>query len=162
MAFDAATGRFMKGPPSIDRLLAAVEFDVNGGCWLWSNAPNAYGYGQVKVDGRFLMAHRLSYEHHKGPVPDGLLVLHKCDVRSCVNPDHLFVGTHQDNAIDAVKKGRWVDNRGEKHGMAKLSNSDVAEIKRLIGQGSTQAAIAKRFGIDQSTVSCIKTGKRRA
>jgi hypothetical protein len=161
MAFDAATGRFTKGPPPIDRLLSAVEFDTNGGCWLWSNAPNAYGYGQVKVDGRFLMAHRLSYEHHNGPVGDGLLVLHKCDVRACVNPDHLFVGTHKDNAIDAVNKGRWVDNRGERHGMAKLSNGDVLEIKELIGRGVKQAVIAKKFSVDPSTISDIKRGKRR-
>lgn len=82
-----------------DEIRSRVEYDTNGGCWLW---PVSAGYGQFKGK----RAHRLSYEAFKGPIPDGLFVCHKCDVPACCNPDHLFVGTASDNSLDMVKKGR--------------------------------------------------------
>lgn len=83
--------------------------EPNTGCWLWGASlkeGKCGGYGQLKVNGKEVTAHRVSYMIHKGPIPKGLYVLHTCDVRSCVNPDHLFLGTQKDNIHDMMKKGR--------------------------------------------------------
>ena len=90
-----------------DRLLARVQFDTNGGCWLWDR-PGENGYGLVKIEGVAQSAHRASYEAFIGPIPDGLNVCHKCDVRACIRPDHLWAGTQSENIKDAIEKGRWV------------------------------------------------------
>lgn len=91
------------------------------GCWLWTGSTNHNGYGKLWVmnaDGTRskVRAHRLSYELHKGPIPKGVLVLHRCDNRTCTNPDHLYLGTHWDNAYDAVKRGRIHNDRDPKTG----------------------------------------------
>lgn len=81
------------------------------GCWLWVGGTNGKGYGQLWIDGEpSIMAHRLSWELHNGPIPKGMLVCHKCDTPPCVNPDHLFIGTDKDNIQDCIKKGRYVYN----------------------------------------------------
>ena len=80
--------------------------EPNTGCWLWSGSISYRGYGLVTQDEKTRLAHRASYELHKGPIADGLFVCHKCDVPSCINPDHLFVGSQTDNMADARRKGR--------------------------------------------------------
>lgn len=95
--------------PLKDRLLSRVQFDTNGGCWLWE-APGDNGYGLIKVDGRYVSAHRASYTAFIGPIPDGLNVCHTCDVRACIRPDHLWAGTQSQNVRDAIRKGRWVQS----------------------------------------------------
>lgn len=96
----------------IERLLARAEAVTESGCWLWLGSVNNDGYGLIRIgsrrDGsrRLVKAHRLSYEVHVGPIPLGLEVLHRCDVPACVNPAHLFVGTHLDNVNDMLTKGR--------------------------------------------------------
>jgi hypothetical protein len=84
------------------------------GCWLWERGVNSSGYGSLSVGDKTEMAHRVSYELYVGPIPPGLSVLHKCDTRSCVNPDHLFLGTRSDNNLDMSVKGR---GRQPKSGM---------------------------------------------
>ena len=79
---------------------------TEGRCWLWEGMLSWGGYGLLKVSGRKRRAHRISWELHNGPIPPGLLVLHKCDVRHCVRPDHLFLGTDLDNVVDMHIKGR--------------------------------------------------------
>lgn len=76
------------------------------GCWLWEKRIDTRGYGIFRVGGGIRIAHRFSYELHKGPIPDGVFVCHHCDVRCCVNPHHLFLGTNSDNQLDCVRKGR--------------------------------------------------------
>ncbi len=115
------------------------------GCWLWTG--NAYGRGHIKR--RSVSAHRLSWQIHRGEVPHGLLVLHKCDTRSCVNPDHLFLGTASDNARDSVNKGRWKKQNGELNDSSKLT-----ELKVRIIRGSIDSlrALARRFGVSDTTI----------
>lgn len=76
------------------------------GCWIWVKKQNSNGYGLYVTKGLYLLAHRVSWERYRGPISEGLHVCHTCDVRLCVNPDHLFLGTHSDNMIDCYQKGR--------------------------------------------------------
>ena len=80
-------------------------FEPNTGCWLW-DGRDIKGYGAVSVANKSKLAHRVSYEYHKGPIPDGMFVLHKCDMPLCINPEHLFLGTHAENMADMKRKGR--------------------------------------------------------
>lgn len=78
-------------------------------CWEWTAYINRHGYGAIRFNGRATLAHRVSYELHNGPIPEGFLVCHHCDNPKCVNPGHLFIGTHQDNRNDCLKKGRFAN-----------------------------------------------------
>ena len=88
----------------------AVTDDVDA-CWLWQATKNQDGYGRFRVNGKLVQAHRYSYELHGGLIPDGLHVLHTCDRPNCVNPTHLFAGTHADNMQDMYRKQRKVHGR---------------------------------------------------
>jgi len=96
--------------PAIDehthkRFLKKVK-KSNDGCWLWTGGITIWGYGQFWLSGREYGAHRISYSMHRGKIPKGKFVLHSCDVRNCVNPSHLFIGTQKQNVHDAFNKGR--------------------------------------------------------
>lgn len=134
------------------------------GCWEWIGAKNPAGYGVLgssKSEGGVFSAHRFSYLLHKGVIPDKLWVLHSCDNPSCVNPYHLRVGDQSDNVMDAVERGRHVDNAGEKHGMSKLTRGDVKMIRGMYsGGGYTQKDIGEKFGVRDSTV-CLIVNKKR-
>lgn len=102
-----------------ERFVASYRVSENG-CWLWIGAPQSnFSYGSLKVNGKKIPAHRYSWTRVNGPIPEGLLVCHKCDVPLCVNPDHLFIGTVLDNARDRDSKGR--QSRGHKHSQAIFS-----------------------------------------
>lgn len=94
------------------RFVPSVRFwrkvDKSGECWIWTGAraPPPWDYGKFRLDGRAVDAHRVSWEFSYGPIPDGLWVLHRCDVPGCVRPEHLFLGTAQDNSRDMMRKGR--------------------------------------------------------
>lgn len=119
-------------------------------CWEWRGAKQKYGHGLLSVAGRNLKAHRISYEYHVGPIPDGLCVRHRCDNPPCVNPAHLELGTRADNNRDRDERGRHVKLEGEAHGMHKLTDVEVAEIRRLAAEGTMRKfRIAERFGISE-------------
>jgi len=121
------------------------------GCWLWTKCCNPGGYGLIEINKVVLMTHRVSWYLRYGPIPEGAKLLHKCDTRNCVNPDHLFLGTNADNQHDKVAKGRQA--KGVTQGSAKLTERQVRQIRKAEG---TQIEIAKRFGVNQTLISAIK------
>lgn len=136
-----------------ERFFRKVERTMRApGCWLWTGSKIPQGYGRVRIDGKALATHRVSWEMHRGPIPKGLHVLHYCDEPACVNPNHLFLGTHTDNMRDMFAKGRC-DRKGEAHGSAKLTSSQVREI-RAAPNGS--AAMAEKYGVSYCTIKNIR------
>ena len=104
--------------PLADRFEEQVQAEPNSGCWLWAGRLNEHGYGTTTVTHRTGVyrswyAHRVAWLLHRGPIPKGLCVLHRCDNRACVNPDHLWLGTRRDNQRDMVKKGRSMEGSGK-------------------------------------------------
>lgn len=126
------------------RFLSHVE--VKNQCWLWTGGKNGFGYGKTNKDSVEIAAHRLSYELFIGAIEKGKLVCHSCDVPPCVNPNHLWIGTTQENKQDQLKK-----NRGGK----KLKESDVIEIRRLYESGMGSQKISYLFNVTCSTISNI-------
>jgi hypothetical protein len=115
------------------------------------------GYGRISVaKNATMIAHRASYRAFKGEIPDGMDVLHRCDVRPCVNPDHLFAGTHTDNMRDMVAKGRGARMQGEKHPGAIITDAMVAE---MLSSTESHRQIARRLGISKTTVWDVRNGK---
>jgi len=133
--------------------------EPNSGCWLWVGGQQKSGYGAFRFLNKQCCAHRVSWTLYRGEIPDGLCVLHKCDNRQCVNPDHLFLGTLKDNMQDMARKGRapnpiWA--RGENNGGGgKLTESNVREIRTAHG---LHREIAETFGVSRPLVSAIKRG----
>ena len=129
------------------------------GCWEWTAYKAPTGYGQFYLDGKPKYAHRLSWELAHGEIPDGMCVCHTCDNPGCVNPDHLFIGTHQDNVADRHQKGRSHKPKGSKHGRAKLTEEDVHLIREYLRYGCTHKYIGSLFGVCAPHISRIKHGK---
>lgn len=145
----------------LERFLQKVVDRPEGGCWRWGGSffPNGYGQFYAKVDGKrtSLGAHRVSYEAFHGPIPEGLVVRHKCDNPGCVAPHHLELGTHQDNHNDKVERGRQA--RGEGHGLSRLTAKAVRAIDQLLGQGDTNVKLAAQFGVCPATIGHIRRGR---
>ncbi len=111
---------------------------------------------------RAYQAHRVSYELFVGEIPKGLLVLHACDEPGCVNPSHLFLGTHTDNSVDMRMKQRQVDRSGEKNTSAKLTQADVKLIRELREQSVSAEVLSSRFGVSKGSIYRIANGDRWA
>ena len=138
-----------------ERFFKQINKDPISGCWLWIGAIGGTGYGCIKVKGRNTRAHRFSYELHYKPIPDGFCVCHKCDVRHCVNPDHLFIGTIDDNNKDRLNKNGYILPKGEKCGRAKLTEKQAIEIKY---SNLKNSELAKKYHVSRPTISTITHG----
>jgi hypothetical protein len=139
----------MTKPRSIDeRFWGRVQ--KTEGCWIWIGYLDKAGYGRIQRGKRNLAAHRLSFELHFGSIPDGLCVCHRCDNPACVHPDHLFLGTHQDNMEDSRKKGRKAK---------KLTLLRVRLMRDLRAQGASLKSLARKFNVSGVTVSTTASGK---
>lgn len=140
-----------------DRFWAKIT--KSDGCWTWTGATQLGGYGNFRRQGHGRMqgAHRFSWELSHGPVPIGLCVLHRCDNPPCVNPAHLFLGTHADNVADKQRKGRCsrVGPRGSRSHLAKLTESQVESV---LASSDSDAALAAAYGVHRMTVSNIRKG----
>ena len=135
-----------------------IKFDKpKEGCWEWKAAKSPKGYGLIRRSGvrALVQSHRLSWMLFNGRIPDGLCVLHKCDNTSCVNPDHLFLGTHRDNAIDKSIKGRCSCRKGEDNKNSKLTNSVVKRIRKLRKGGTKRKQLSKIFNVSISSIDKV-------
>lgn len=120
--------------------------DPNSGCWLWTGALSPNGYGHIRRDGKILTAHRAAYKLYKGEIIEGLDVCHICDIRCCVNPNHLFLGTRSQNLIDMRDKGRH--NK-------KLT---WEEVKEILESYKTGVELARKYNISNTMVHYIRNG----
>lgn len=136
-----------------------LQMQRSGGCWEWVGPKNGRGYGQFYFEGRLTRAHRTSYRMHIGPIPDGMVVCHRCDNPSCVNPAHLFIGSQKDNVVDCVKKGRRADKRGENNGHATITTEQALTIKQLWASGLSCLQIAKVMGVSRNLANSICHGR---
>ena len=132
--------------------LASV--DRAGSCWTWTGKTDSDGYGVLYKDYADFRAIRIAFEIAFDVSPGALFVCHRCDNPTCVRPDHLFLGTSQENTADRHAKGRSA--RGERIGAAKLTESSVLDIRASLRKGDRQVDIAKRYGVTQAAVSAIK------
>lgn len=133
-----------------ERFFRKVNKHTLSGCWEWTGSKNDYGYGQMKFDTvKVIYAHRFSYEIHKGPIPEGAVLMHSCDRPSCVNPDHLTPGTQKDNSMDAVRKGRLVGSD------RRLTPVEVERIVAMSRAGESKIGIARTLGVQVKTVRKI-------
>lgn len=122
------------------------------GCLIWEASANPNGYGSYRKDGKLLLAHRVSYELTNGPIPEGICILHKCDIPSCVNPDHLFPGTKKDNTHDMINKGRAKYVFGEQCPAAKLTRDAVLEIRK---REAPAKELAEIYGVSLTSIYSV-------
>lgn len=128
-----------------------VERVTESGCWIWMGGLDKDGYGIMTTN---VFAHRASYAQYVGEIPRGLCVCHRCDVRCCVNPNHLFLGTNRDNTADRVSKGRGA--LGSRNGLAKLTDQVVAHIR---GSSEPARTLAQRYGVTHRTILLARRGE---
>lgn len=148
--------KFTLSRSNLMRFWGKVLYHPQTYCWEWQGYTDANGYGRVGVVGYRYYTHRLSYLLAYGEIPNGLHVCHACDNPRCVNPDHLWLGTHLDNIADRTRKGRTVTNgpRGEAHPFAKLTSPLVKELRTRYGAGGiSQSQLAREYRISQSTMT---------
>lgn len=149
--------RYYKGLTTEQRFWAYVSTRPGRSpCWEWTGAVISTGYGKLHLGpGQATLAHRYSYELHRGPIPAGLFVLHRCDNRRCVNPRHLFCGTQKDNVDDMEAKGRGVKPgvKGEANGGSKINEAAVRDIR---ASSETARVTAERYGVSTSLIHGIR------
>lgn len=152
--------------PTKQRLLERTV-KHEGGCWICTYSPDSGGYPQIKVKGKAYKVSRISYALFVGPIPEKMFVCHSCDNRKCINPEHLWLGTHKENMDDMANKGRKITSVGDKNGARlhpdrlrkKLTKEQVIYIRMWAGEGFSNVKIAKSFFISDSHISRIVRGK---
>jgi hypothetical protein len=154
-----------KAMPDEDRFWLKVR--KTDSCWLWEGTRSR-GYGQFRMDRRGVLAHRLAWVFTNGSIPNGMFVCHHCDVKLCVNPSHLFIGTHADNMRDRNEKGRQAKGikvynkfppKGERNPRAILTWQQVNEIRRRRELGETGRNLAREFNVSDKNISRIVLGQ---
>lgn len=136
-----------------ERFWSKVKRNPSTLCWEWMASRHPRGYGQFGVQGRSVKAHRYAYETQVGPIPSGMVVMHTCDNPPCVNPSHLRLGTQGDNARDMLAKGRRAPTFGERNTKAKLSQSDVDQIRARHAAGeANMRQLGDEYGVSDKTV----------
>lgn len=162
----ASAGFIVPGKNVFERFAAKVE--QVGSCWIWtaSKFKNGYGkfaIGSTRAEREIEYAHRAAYRMFVGPIPRGMVVCHGCDVRDCVNPAHLFLGTQKENIRDCISKGRAryhtgpnPNGSGERHGNHKLTEDAVREIR---SSQESNVALGAKFGVSYKAIWSIRSGK---
>jgi hypothetical protein len=145
-----------------DRFWSKVSKNGNGECWEWTACKYQDGYGQFRVGESIKMSHRLSYQHHFGDIPNGMFVCHKCDNPKCVNPEHLFLGTHKENMTDMASKKRARGARGQSHHLSKMTPEKVKSLRTERANGASLNCLAKKYGISAPSVYNIVIRKNWA
>lgn len=151
-----SVGGYQPSRPLEERFWEKVDVRDKTACWEWLGSKTSQGYGCIRMERKTEKAHRASWVLHHGAIPEGLHVLHRCDNPSCVNPNHLWLGTNYDNVQDRDQKGRYPWRPGESHPRAKLTEPQVIEIRRRADGGEGCQAIAKDYGVSRTTVGDIK------
>ena len=151
----------------VERFTRKYKIKADTLCSEWIGWKDGGGYGVCTKDGKEIKAHRASYMLWKGKIPEGMCVCHTCDNPLCVNPDHLFLGTHLENMQDKMRKGRGpkkgvipgIGKHGSEHPLAKLNEAQVKEIKIKLAAGMLGTTIARQYGVIDQTIYEIKNGK---
>jgi hypothetical protein len=146
-----------KYPPPEDRFWINVLMGLSyESCWNWIGYKTIDGYGRFRgYNNKKILAHRFSWKLHYDNIPKDLFVLHHCDNPACVNPRHLFLGTHQDNANDSKRKNRRFRARGEISSLSKLTTQNVLDIRQRSWNGERNCDLAKEYNVDPSTIYSI-------
>ena len=152
--------------PLRDRLEEKIMPLPWSGCWIWMGAVRSnVDYGSIRSDEakqRQISAHRASFEIYNGKIPEGMFVCHLCDTPLCVNPSHLFLGTHAENMADRNSKGRQARQRGERCGQAKLTENLVKVIRESPSKRGSGRELARLLGVSEATISSIRHRHRWA
>lgn len=135
------------------RFLEKIQKTDN--CWYWNGTIQSSGYGSICIKFKRYRAHRLSYILFKGNIPKNMFVCHTCDIKHCVNPDHLWLGTLQDNVNDMMNKGRHARVSKEKHSQCKLRTNDISKIRKLHNHGWNYKKLAKHYNISTGYIRSI-------
>jgi len=146
---------------TIEEKLRFNSVEDSNGCWLWQGGKTTFGHGIIAVNRKSHLAHRVAYKIWKDRVPLNMFVCHTCDNPKCINPDHLFIGTQDDNMKDMANKGRSNNGiqKGEKNPQSQLTDRQVRRIKRLLLNGHTRKEIANKFGVNEAVVGFISENK---
>lgn len=143
-----------KGVTFWDRVYSHV-IELNG-CQVFTGSKDSCGYGRINRDGRLVRIHRAVWEKNNGEIPSGLVVCHSCDVRACINPEHLFIGTQAENIRDMDKKGRRKILVGSQQGSSKLREQDIPNIRSRLNSGDSCELICKDYGVSPGLIRHIK------
>lgn len=143
----------------ISKFYDRISHEDSNGCWIWNGNKMTTGYGRLDTGKIVYHAHRLSYMIHHEIIQDGLVVRHKCDNRICVNPKHLEIGTHHDNAIDREERHEDYHLRGEEHPKAKLTQIQINDIRSRYKRGNGKI-LAQEYNVSTATISYIINYKK--